>query len=129
MTRPPSIPPLFKQTVTVAESAAEVLIAIVVGGSCYYMMHELDPTDQYSFLAPLVVGFALGSFGICTVFLTGPATMLGLILWSPIDFMFLRAVDHPFWPSEMVWYTIMASVGLAGAAIGRGIKPWLDKTT
>jgi hypothetical protein len=127
MSMPPSIPPLFRQTAIIARSVAEISIAIVMGGAGYYVVHVLDPTDQYSFIAPLVVGFGLGTFGRCTVFLTGPATMLGPIIWSPIDLMFVQGVDHPSWPSEMVWYGIMACVGLAGAAIGRALKPWCDK--
>jgi len=111
-----------------AEPAAEVLIAVVMGGAGYYILHAIDPTENYSFLAPLIVGFALGCFGKCTVFLTGPATMVGPIIWSLIDLMFFHAIDRS-WPEEMFWYGIMASVGVAGAAIGRATKPWCDKAT
>jgi len=122
-----SFPPLFKGTATNTESAAEVFIAILMGGSSYYMMQQLDPSNTYAFLAPLIVGFVMGSFGACTVFLTGPATMLGLLIWSPLDFLFFHAFDCSSWPNVMLWYGFLALVGLAGAVTGRALKPWWDK--
>ena len=123
----PSFPPLLKGTATNTESAAEVLIAILMGGSSYYMIQQLDPSNNYAFLSPLIVGFVMGSFGVCTVFLTGPATMLGLLIWSPLDFLFFHAFDCPSWPSVMPWYGFLALVGLAGAVTGRALRPWWGK--
>jgi len=122
MDAPPPIPPVHRISTTNKRLVSEIFIAAVVSGFFCYMAHRADPDDNYTFLVPFGVGFLLGIFGRGTVLLTGPATMLALIVWSPIDLLLLHTTDHPFWPIEMIWYGVMACIGLIGAGIGRWIQ-------
>jgi hypothetical protein len=114
--------------ITILRTFVEIFIAASVGAAVYFLSALIDPDNNLSLILLPFVGFALGIFGRVPILLIGPATMLFVVTWSGIDLALGHSSGHELWPIELMVYGVISLIGLACAAVGRGIKRlWIKK--
>jgi len=119
--------------------AVEILLVAAAGFCAYVLPVALDPGTRhydaavlpfvrdavegmkaYSLVLLFGVGVLIGVLGRAPVWLTGPATMAALPVWSALD-MALGG-SHNLFPIEWFLYGLFSLCGLAGAVAGRRLR-------
>lgn len=76
----------------------------------------------YEFIYPLIVGMLVGVFGRSPVWIVGPATMLCLPIGMVVNLIKDGGNSLNLWPVALMFYVVLAVLGLIGAALGRIAK-------
>ncbi len=116
--------------------ALEIGLAAAAGFCAYVLPVALDPAARhyeaeflpfvrdavegvkpYSFAILFGIGVMLGLFGRASIWLTGPATMAAMPVWSVVDMVL--GGDHNLFPIEWFIYGVFSLCGLLGGVVGR----------
>ena len=82
-----------------------------------FVRDAVDGVKLYSLAMLFGIGVVFGLFGRASVWLTGPATMAALPVWSFVDMVL--GGEHNLFPVEWFIYGVFSLCGLAGGVVGR----------
>lgn len=114
----------MSRRITTLRFCIEIAVAIAAGSVEIIICQRYDADPIYGtclFIYPLIIGLLMGVLMRGPFWIIGPATMLFYPVGMIID-IFKGGHGLNLGPLSLIFFAVLAFIGLIGAAIGRGVK-------